>query len=284
MTALISFIFCAVGASAQVQSATRLPEPALRELARRLLHDKSKAGCKPSNCRILVADVTPAAGESSPLGTQLADQTANDLASLLNPSEVIDRAQLRGYLDKARIPARFLNSDEALRWLGKELRATTILAGTTANQDGTLCLTARLLSSDGKKPGRNEVITVQYDGDLAADLAALDPYSAHNRLPDPIPSPGVFVAGKHGVTSPTCRYCPAPSYSNAARAAKFQGLVILSVVVTADGQVSAAVPLRGAPFGLNETAIAGVQRWQLNPATKEGQPVSVVTAITYHLY
>lgn len=66
---------------------------------------------------------------------QLADQIAKDLASLLDGSEVIDRAQLGSYLDRERIPAHLLNNVAAMRWLGKELGgATTILTGITANQ------------------------------------------------------------------------------------------------------------------------------------------------------
>jgi len=283
---LAGFLFAAYSSGAQLQPARPLPEPTLRDLASHLLRDKGKAGCKPPKCKILVVDFTLASGEASQLGVELADQTAKDLASLLEATEIIERARLRSYLDAARIPADLLNSDEALRWLGKELGATTIFAGTTTNQDGKLRFSARMLSSDGKWSGPYEDLITPYEGDLTADLASVDPYSMHGPVPDLVPPAGVFTATAKGISAPGCRYCPPPSYTSAARGAKFQGGVILAIVVTEEGQVRSAVVLRGAPFDLNEKTVADVQRWQLSPGTKEGQPVTVMVPIEviYRLY
>jgi hypothetical protein len=47
------------------------------------------------------------------------------------------------------------------------------------------------------------------------------------REPDKIPEePGILRAGVDGAGMPTCVYCPDPSYSDASRAAKFQGRAI----------------------------------------------------------
>ena len=46
-----------------------------------------------------------------------------------------------------------------------------------------------------------------YDGDLAGNLAPLAPFSTRNPVSDSVRAAEVFVAGKHGVTEPTC---PAP--------------------------------------------------------------------------
>jgi TonB family protein len=250
------------------------------------LQDKGKADCKPPKCSILVADFTLRSGETSQLSMQLADQIAKYLASLLDGSEVIDRPQLRTHLDRERIPAHLLNNVDAMRWLGKELGATTILTGITANQAGNLRLTVRLLSANPKWSGPKEDLTAPYDDDLSADLAPLDPFSTRNPVSDSVRPAEVFVAGKHGVTEPTHRCCPTPSYSPAARSAQFQGDLALTVVVTAEGRASSAVPLRGAPFGLNEIAISAVQKWHFNPAMKDGHAVAVMVPIemTFHLY
>jgi hypothetical protein len=60
----------------------------------------------------------------------------------------------------------------------------------------------------------------------------------------------------------------------------------LTVVVTAEGRAYSAVPLRGAPCGLNEIAISAVQKWQCNPAMKDGHAVALMVSIemTFHLY
>jgi TonB family protein len=283
---LASFLLAGAVARAQAQPVRPLPEPELRGFASRFLHDKGEAGCKPPNCSILVADFTNASGETSQLGIELADQIAEDFASLLGATEIINRTLLHTYLERARIPADLLNNDDAMRWLGKELGATTILTGTAESQDGKLRLTARWLSADSKWSGPKEDLAATYHGDLAADLAPLDPFSSHNPVPDSVAPAGVVVAGKNGVTNPTCVYCPAPSYSPAARSAKFQGTLVLTVVVTAGGRASSVVPLRGAPFGLNEAAISAIQWWQFNPAMKDGHTVAVTLPIeiTLHLY
>src|SRR5438874_11698646 len=76
------------------------------------------------------------------------------------------------------------------------------------------------------------------------------------RRADEIPEePDVVRSGSPGVASPVCSYCPQPDYSDAARAAKFQGTVILSVVVTAEGQVTSVYVLKGAPLGLTAQTI-----------------------------
>ena len=91
--------------------------------------------------------------------------------------------------------------------------------------------------------------------------------------------PDVFRAGVNGVTQPKCIYCLNPDYSDAARSAKIQGAVILSVVVTAEGQVAGIYVLKGAPFGLTAKAIKATRNWRMEPAQKDGKPVSARTNV-----
>jgi len=58
------------------------------------------------------------------------------------------------------------------------------------------------------------------------------------RESDKIPEePGILKAGTGGAGMPTCIYCPDPDYSGASRAEKFQGVVVLSIVVTSEGKL-----------------------------------------------
>lgn len=84
----------------------------------------------------------------------------------------------------------------------------------------------------------------------------------------------IFRAGLNGVTQPKCIYCPNPDYSDAARTVKIQGTVILSVLVTAEGQVAGIYVLKGAPFGLTAQAIKATRNWRMQPAQKDGKPAS----------
>ena len=60
---------------------------------------------------------------------------------------------------------------------------------------------------------------------------------------------GIARPGAAGVTVPACVYCPNPNYTDAARAAKFSGSVVLQVVVTADGRAENISVARKAGYG-----------------------------------
>jgi len=89
-----------------------------------------------------------------------------------------------------------------------------------------------------------------------------------------------------GVSAPRALYAPDPEYSEEARKAKFQGTVILWVVVGADGRVHDTRIYRSLGMGLDERAVAAVKTWRFDPAKKDGQPVAVQinVEVTFHLY
>jgi len=91
---------------------------------------------------------------------------------------------------------------------------------------------------------------------------------------------GMTRAGVGGVTVPACVYCPNPSFTDAARAAKFNGSVVLQVVVTADGRAENISVMRKAGYGLEQNAIETVKTWQFRPAKgPDGNPVATVVPI-----
>jgi periplasmic protein TonB len=98
---------------------------------------------------------------------------------------------------------------------------------------------------------------------------------------------GAFRAGVNGVGSPQCIYCPQPEYSDEARKAKYQGTVLLDVIVTADGRVLSPQVIKGPGLGLEEKAIAQVLKWKMRAAVgPNGKPVTcrVNIEVTFHLY
>lgn len=91
---------------------------------------------------------------------------------------------------------------------------------------------------------------------------------------------GIARPGVAGVTVPACVYCPDPSFTDAARAAKFSGSVVLQVVVTADGRAENISVVRKAGYGLEQNAIETVKKWQFRPAKgPDGNPVATVVPI-----
>ena len=71
----------------------------------------------------------------------------------------------------------------------------------------------------------------------------------------------VLRAGVNGMGSPKCVYCPAPDYSDEARAAKYSGTVLLDVTVTAAGKVVDSIVLRSPGLGLDKKALQQVATW-----------------------
>jgi len=91
---------------------------------------------------------------------------------------------------------------------------------------------------------------------------------------------GIARPGVAGVTIPACVYCPDPSFTDAARAAKFNGSVVLQVVVTADGHAENISVVRKAGYGLEQSAIETVRKWQFRPAKgPDGNPVATIVPI-----
>jgi len=85
---------------------------------------------------------------------------------------------------------------------------------------------------------------------------------------------GVYRVGG-GVSPPRTLYDPEPEYSEEARKAKFQGTVVLWVIVGPDGRPHDIRVQRSLGMGLDEKAMDAVRRWKFEPARKDGQPVAV---------
>jgi TonB family protein len=101
----------------------------------------------------------------------------------------------------------------------------------------------------------------------------------------PIGDSGPSKPGVGGVGYPTCAYCPRPQYSDQARKAKFQGTIVLTATIQPDGRATDIKVVKGVGMGMDENAIATVQNWRFNPATRpDGKPVAVTTQIELSFY
>lgn len=89
---------------------------------------------------------------------------------------------------------------------------------------------------------------------------------------------GVFRLGR-GVSAPTLLYKVEPEYSEEARKAKYQGTVVLKVIVDSTGRVVNPLIIRSLGLGLDEKAIEAVRKWKFRPGYKDGKPVPVTAVI-----
>jgi len=96
---------------------------------------------------------------------------------------------------------------------------------------------------------------------------------------------GVYHIGG-GVSAPHLIYGPEPEFSEEARKAKYQGTVVLQVVVGADGRTHNIRVAQSLGMGLDEKAIEAIRQWKFEPSHKNGVPVAVLVDIevNFHLY
>jgi periplasmic protein TonB len=98
---------------------------------------------------------------------------------------------------------------------------------------------------------------------------------------------GTPTAGTGGYGSPACLYCPSPAFSDEAVKAKYQGVVELLALITADGHATDIKVAKGLGLGLDEKAVEAVRNWRFKPALgPDGKPASVrqLIEVTFHLY
>jgi TonB family protein len=88
-----------------------------------------------------------------------------------------------------------------------------------------------------------------------------------------------------GVSAPTLVFKVEPEYSEEARKAKFQGTVVLAVVVDEKGTPKELKVLRPLGLGLDEKAIEAVSKWRFRPGYKDGKavPVSATIEVNFRL-
>jgi protein TonB len=97
---------------------------------------------------------------------------------------------------------------------------------------------------------------------------------------------GPYVVGG-GVRAPVPLLQPLPPYTEAARKARVEGLVLLQAVVRKDGTVDSFRVLRGLGYGLDESAINTIAtKWRFKPGTLNGTAVDVQAniEISFRLY
>lgn len=106
------------------------------------------------------------------------------------------------------------------------------------------------------------------------------------RADDSTPTTEIYHVGKDSTLAPRPTYTPEPEFSEQARHAKYQGTVVLSIVIDKVGKISRIRLERALGLGLDENAMEGVKRWRFTPATRNGEPVAVAMHIevSFNLY
>lgn len=94
------------------------------------------------------------------------------------------------------------------------------------------------------------------------------------------PCPGPFALTDPGIIAPQRLEAPAPGYTEEARRARIQGVVIAEGVVSCQGRFESLRIVKGLGLGLDQSTLETLVRWRFTPATRDGSPVSVLYQVT----
>ena len=75
-----------------------------------------------------------------------------------------------------------------------------------------------------------------------------------------------------------------PEFSEEARKAKYQGEVVLSIEIAADGTPRILRVVSGPGLGLDEKAVEAVRQWRFKPAYRDGRPVDSTAMVEVHFH
>jgi len=163
-----------------------------------------------------------------------------------------------------------LTIPERLAQVGKILGIDAVMSGSLADSASGFLLTVKVRAvSDG-----SVVFTTEQS-------------VAHSRVLDSLASTDADTtasaprAGLNGAGTPTCSYAPAPVFPDEARKEKITSAsVILTVVITEEGQATQVRIARDPGYGFAERAVEKVSEWRCKPALdKDKKPVAVTVPI-----
>ena len=97
--------------------------------------------------------------------------------------------------------------------------------------------------------------------------------------PPPVEPEGPIRVGGD-VAPPVKITSPPPQYTEIARKARVQGVVIVEAIIDKQGNVTNVKVLKGLPMGLDSAAADAVKKWKFEPATLNGKPVAVIYNLT----
>jgi periplasmic protein TonB len=98
-------------------------------------------------------------------------------------------------------------------------------------------------------------------------------------------SPGYSADELRRMTPPRLLYRVEPEFSEDARKAKHQGVVVLYIDIDTNGRARNIRVARQLGLGLDEKAVEAVSEWRFRPAYLDGKPVvaSAVVEVNFHL-
>ena len=251
----------------------------LNTLADRVAHDIKAIPLNSAKPRkIVVVDFLNDKYAANALGAQIAAALSEALQTRLEPGELITNQDFKSRLVAARYSPADLQDNDTLLKMTTRLGANLIITGRlfAFRKSTTLQLNLVTVPDGAGQNSTSADLTIPRET-LKLLNAPVDwpilPYSVTSCDLKPWLVPQAFASA--GVTQPRCVSCPKPDYPQAAKDARWQGNVLLNVTIDELGHVVLAKTNQPAPYNADDAAIDAVKKWTMDPATKDGNPVTV---------
>jgi TonB family protein len=102
------------------------------------------------------------------------------------------------------------------------------------------------------------------------------------RLPEALESSDddlLFASSDPGIRAPRIVSRIEPAYSEQARKAGLQGIIVVYTEVTPEGRLQNIQVLQGLGMGMDEQAAERIRQWKFEPATRDGKPIRVMMPV-----
>lgn len=250
--------------------------PALDPLTARM----AEAIVKSKRKSVIVLDFSGPDEKYTGLGQTLADQFSMALSKSSGKFSVAARGQIGETLAKNNVPQSSFNEIGIALWVAGESNIQAVITGRITVVGDVLGISVGCYRVDsGKRVGGLKTTST-----ISEEMRNL--MNEVVEYPDPKVDLSVPAAGQTGYTYPKCAQCPEAPYDPRAIEHRYEGTVLLSVVVGADGRATNIVVLKALPYGLTGKAVEAVASWKFKPAQgPHGSPTAVrqLIEVTFHL-
>jgi TonB family protein len=266
LPALIFDALLILGSGVQAQIPAGPTDPAIAQLATRIAQPLQKI----HGGKVIVADLRGPDGQNHPVAKWLADQVSASLAKSFPDLDVITRPTDQDSIGVGTPDSLGEAQRIAKEWAVKQ-GAKIIITGSFARVPQGIGVSLSAEYSSGSPQFLSQANGLV---PISSEIAALSSETI------PSAKSGIARAGVGGTGIPICIHCPSPDYSDEARAARYQGTVVLQVTVTTDGRAVDIAVLKTPGMGLETLALNAVRKWKFKPAPgPDGSPVAAVVPI-----
>jgi TonB family protein len=258
-------------------SSARAQLPELDPLANRM----AEAIVKSKRKSVIVLDFSGPDEKYTALGQAFADKFSMVLSKSSDKFSVVARGQLGEALAKNNVPQSSFNDILIALWVARESNIQSVITGNITLSGNELGISVECYRVDSGKGVGGLKTTSTISAEMRDLMDKVVEY------PDPKIDPSVPASGQAGYSYPACAHCPAAPYDQRAVHHHYEGTVLLSVIVGADGRATNIVVIKAQPYGLTSKAVEAVSSWTFKPARdSHGSPAAVrqTIEVTFHLY